>query len=244
MPDLAPLHFSQLKHIARSPLHFKHALSTSRKDKRHFRIGRAVDMLHTGNTEKLIIYPGERRGKKWADFEAAQPADAEIITESEKLDIYGMAGALHKRTDALDLLQGDRQRMFQWSIAGRPCEGTPDCFTWRRVTDLKSTRNADPRRFKWDARKLGYHAQLSWYAHGLRAAKLAEPTECYIVAVESEAPYPVVVYQLTPDDLERGAKLWRGWFETLRTCEESDHWPGYTEGIVPLDLPIPEELEE
>lgn len=241
MSPFPPLHFSQLKHIAKSPLHYKHALSTAWKDKRHFRIGRAVDMLHTGNTEKLVIYPGERRGKKWADFEKAQSPDAEIITEAEKVDIYGMAGALHRHAAALELLQGERQRTFQWDIAGRQCEGTPDCFTPVRVVDLKSTRCADPRRFRWDVRKLGYHAQLSWYANGLRAAGLAQPEEHYIVAVESEAPYPVVVYRLSPTDLEQGTQLWRGWFETLRICEEANIWPGYSEATVALDLPVPEE---
>ncbi len=238
---LAPLHFSQLKHIGRSPLHYLHALTKPWADKRHFRIGRAVDMIHTGDTSKLVVYPGERRGKKWADFrdQPGRPVGTEIITEAERPDVYGMADALGKNADAMMLLRGERQRTFKWSIAGRECEGTPDCFTSRRVVDLKSTRCADPRKFKWDARKLGYHAQIAWYGNGLGASGLAtQLDEHIIVAVESEEPYPVVIYELTPSDLELGTKLWRGWFETLRTCEESDYWPGYADGRVKLDLPV------
>lgn len=239
---LAPLHFSQLKHIAKSPQHFRHELDNARQDKRHFRLGRALDCLITGRSGGIVVYDGERRGKKWAEFSAAQSQDAEIITAAELPSVEGMANAIRGHQDALMLLVGERQHTFQWDIAGRRCEGTPDCFTPRRVVDLKSTRCADPKRFKWDARKLGYHAQLSWYGNGLAAAGLSKPTEHFIVAVESEAPFPVVVFELTATDMELGTRCWRAWFETLRVCEESGDWPGYSVGRVPLDLP--EFLEE
>jgi len=236
MQPLEPLHFSQLKHIAKSPLHYRHELLSQRPDKRHFRLGRAIDCLLTGRKDGLVVYSGDRRGKAWKDFAAANQG-VEIITKAEEPSVLGMADAISNHQDALLLLVGERQLKFQWEIAGRRCEGTPDCFTPRRVVDLKSTRCADPRRFKWDARKLGYHAQLSWYGNGLAAAGLSKPTEHIIIAVESDAPFPVVVFELTETDLELGTKLWRGWFETLRTCEESDEFPGYAVGRVPLDLP-------
>ncbi len=145
--------------------------------------------------------------------------------------------ALQERQDALDLLDGVRQQTIRWKIAGRDCEGTPDSFNDVRITELKTCRTADPDRFVWDARRLGYAAQLDWYAEGLLQSGRARPSSAYIVAVESTPPHPVTVFCLTDRALDQGARTWRLWFERLRACEESNAWPPYAEAAVLFDVP-------
>ncbi len=31
--------------------------------------------------------------------------------------------------------------------------------------------------------------------------------------------------------IAKGAQAWRIWWEKLENCEQSNHWPGYTEGV-------------
>ena len=106
------------------------------------------------------------------------------------------------------------------------------------MVELKTARTANPDWFRRDALRMAYHAQLAWYADGLRAARLADVHHAFVVAVESAPPFPVVVFELTPEALEHGRKLCRLWLEQLLVCEQSDHWPGYAQSVVPLDVDI------
>ncbi len=233
--DVRPaVHFSVLKAMAQSPMHYAYRCATPREDAKHFRLGRALDARVFG-TSKVVVYDGERRGAKWHAFESANPG-VDIITRKEEPLVHGMAAALLRRPDALELLRGERQKLIEWAIAGRPCAGTPDAFTPERIVDLKSARNVSPERFPYEARRLGYHAQLAWYLEGLALSGRARPSTAYIVAVESVPPHPVTVFELTERALDPGARTWRLWFERMRACEESGVWPGYSEAIVPLDV--------
>lgn len=231
-----PLHFSTLKAMALSPMHYAHLNAVGREETRSLRLGIALD-AGVFSTRPVVVYQGDRRGAKWKDFEAVQDPAAVIITAKEEPLVAGMARALLSRPDALELLRGTRQKTIDWTIAGRPCQGTPDAFTPERITDLKTSRTAHPERFPYEARRYGYLAQLAWYATGLELAGYPRPKRGYIVAVESAPPHPVTIFELTERALEQGERTWRLWFERLRACEESNAWPPYAEYAVPLDAP-------
>ena len=89
---------------------------------------------------------------------------------------------------------------------------------------------------------MGYHAQLAWYADGAKAAGLVLAPRCYVVAVEMKPPHVVTCLELTDRALDMGRRAYRLWWERLMVCERSDYWPGYVEGIAPLDVPEDETL--
>lgn len=232
-----PLHFSQLKAMSLSPMHYEHALRVGREETRALRLGIALDAGAFG-TREVIIYKGERRGDKWKQFEAQNGGPGRvIITHKEEPIVEGMARSLLSRPDALELLRGERQKTLNWTINGRECEGTPDAFTAERITDLKTSRTAHPERFPYEARRYGYVAQLSWYVGAIVATGRPRPKDAFIVVVETLPPHPVTIFQVTERALELGERTWRLWFERLRACEESNAWPPYTEAFVPLDAP-------
>jgi hypothetical protein len=132
---------------------------------------------------------------------------------------------------------GTKQKELLWTYCGRECSSTPDVFTSARVADLKTSVSANPPKFVRDALRLGYHAQLAFYGEALRTLKLANPIDHYLVCVESSAPYPVVIYELSPRALDFGMRLCRTWMERLLVCEAEDFWPGYSEATVLLDVP-------
>ena len=234
-PGLPPVHFSDLKRMAQSPLHYAYSLEHKREDTKALRLGRAVDALLFG-TCGVVGFDGQRRGKEWAAFASAN-AGAICLNKTEHDLVLGMADSVERHPEALELLGGERQKLIEWSLAGRDCAGTPDAFTAGRITELKTCRTAQPERFPWDARRLGYHAQLAWYMEGLVQSGRARPSTAHIVAVESMAPHPVTVFVLTDRALDQGMRAWRLWFERLRACEESDAWPAYSESAVLFDVP-------
>jgi len=105
------------------------------------------------------------------------------------------------------------------------------------LADLKTCRSAHPDWFQWDARKMGYHAQLDWYGNGLERRGEGRPMRSFLVAVENTPPHVVTIFEATERALLEGRKLWSLWFERLRVCEDSNEWPGYSQGAVPFDTP-------
>jgi hypothetical protein len=233
-PDLDPVRFSLLKQIRLSPAHYLHAL-TADKDNVLMRGGRAVDSYLLGG-DQPVVYEGDRRGNAWKEFKAAHP-DADIITSAEHDKANGMADAVRNHRVAIELLEGQRQAQIHWSFLGRDCVSHPDVFTHDTVVELKTCNTAEPGRFTWQAMKFAYHAQLAFYRQAVIASGMGRPQAAFIVVVESSAPYPVTVLRLTDRALDQGERLCRLWFERLLVCEAADHWPGYVESVVDLDVP-------
>lgn len=239
---MIPVRFSNLKFMSQSPAHYKHRLTAPPKETKALRYGDALDALLFGTKEVLTFDGASRRGKAFDKFEDDNP-EAVLLVPSEQVEIAGMLAALQANKAAMELLNGERQRKIEWAMNGRQCQGTPDVYAKQRVVELKSGRSVNPDFFQYDSRKFGYHAQLSWYRNALSELGLTEPyAHCYIVAVESSAPYPVTIFEATDRALLEGEKLWRLWFERLLVCEASDTWPEYTSAVVPLDVPDSEAL--
>lgn len=233
-----PIHWSILKNIARSPAHYKYAASREFAPSAAMRLGTAVHSLILGESTPLVIYEGaSRRGKAWGEFSAQHTASRTTIMLASEMEIAtAMAAAVLRCPNAMAALDGAHELELEWTIAGRACAGRLDAIGPTTLCDLKSTRDASPARFPWQARSLDYAAQLGWYYDGAIAAGRPAPHKVSIVAVESAPPHCVVVYDLTDELLEMGRRRARGLLEQLLICEESDEWPGYAQGPVVLDI--------
>lgn len=237
-----PVHFSTLKAMGQSPAHYRQAVIAERKDTPAMALGRAVHLMVLRTAMPFVYDGGDRRGKGWDMFKAAVPAGADILTRSEYDRALAMKESVEAHTDAVRLLKGDREQTLSWSIAGRQCEGTPDVIGDGYVTDLKTTATANPQRFMPHAIRMAYHAQLAWYADAVDEVGMPHARDLYIVAVESYAPYPVVVYQLTPHARDQGLRMCRLWLDQVVNCEASGTWPGYAQSIIDLDASDDAEL--
>lgn len=239
-PSRAALRIGDLKRIGQSPAHYKAAadIGSSALDK-----GSAVHAVLLGG-KHVTFYDrvteagkaAPRNGQHWEAFKAAHP-DSLILTRAEVEQVDGMVQAVRACPEAMRVLEGVKEQTLTWDIVGRACRGTPDVRSAEYITELKTCRSSDPRRFMWDALKLAYHAQLAWYLDGAVMAGAGAPKDAYVVAVESSAPYVVTVFRLTARALEMGRATYRGWFEMLQACEDADVWPGYVQCVVPLDVP-------
>ena len=233
--ELIPVRFSRLKQMARSPAHYLHSIMQERTDTAAYRLGRAAHSYALEGKE-LTIYDGTRRGKEWDKFRELVGEGNDIYSVKEAESAMAMGNAIRCSALAMSVLQGTIERTIQWSIGDRQCQGTPDVCGPEYITDLKTTRDAQPEHFIRQAIRYAYHAQLAWYLDGVRLSGLGKPSKAYIVAVESTPPHPVTVLQLTPAAIDQGARLCRLWWEQLMVCEQGGHFPGYSQSIVDFDV--------
>lgn len=238
-PDFSdePVRFSHLKAYGRSPAHGYHSRVSEWKPTQAMQMGTMVHGIWS-DSGKYIAYPGAvRRGKEYDSFVAEHP-DTEILLQTDYDNARFMVDALNACPDAVRCLTGIQEKtlLFDWN--GLRCRATPDVRGENWLTELKTTANAAPQFWNWHFMKMAYHAQMSMQA-------LGAPNKIdnfFIVAVESKPPYPVTIYELQERALEAGKKLLVLWSEQLKACESSRFWPGYSQSVVPLD--IPEEAPE
>lgn len=238
----APVRWSNLKHIGRSPAHYRHACDNPIEASSAMRVGAYAHSLVLGGPRRFAVYNGVRRGGSWELFRDGCAKDGtEVLNVTEATLGDNIARAIDLNGLACAVLSGYQERRIEWSFAGRACAGTPDAYNIAPegpsyVTELKITADASPQRFPWHARKMGWLGQVCWYGAGLGDNSGMPAFNYHIVAVEAKPPHPVVVYTLTPDAIDYGMRQWRGYLSTLLTCEESNEWPGYS--VAPVALTV------
>jgi hypothetical protein len=144
-PRTVPVRFSNLKHIARSPLHYWDAVQLGRDDTLAMRLGRGAHALTFGMP--AIAFPGKKRaGKQWDAFSALH-ADKEILSRSEWAKSTAVANAIRRHPLASQLLLDGTtvEETIEWEWLGRKCTSRPDSRRGSSVVvDLKTTQCAEP----------------------------------------------------------------------------------------------------
>ena len=258
------VNWSSLKHIARSPLHYQHALDNPTPPTAAMQAGTLAHLatLEPERFASSVVLPpddvlgkgGKRNTKAYREWADAQPDDVTIASPDEVATAQAIADAVRSHPVASALLAEARCEVpmfWQDNRATRlPCKGLADILvdlpTVRLadllgapaftpvLADLKTT--SDLPGFARQAGRMGYHGQLAHYAEGVRV-ECGEPPAVYIVAVESTAPHDVAVYRLRDADLARGMAYRNELLATLARCEATGDWPGVSRGVLDLDIP-------
>jgi hypothetical protein len=245
---IAAVRWSHLKHMDRSPLHYRHATTAPRRDTPAFRFGRAVHVLCLEPERwaaDYVTWDGIRRGKSWDAFEA-EHAGREILTADESERAMAIASAVRSHPVASTHLKaGIKEGAIQWvdEETGLACKGRFDALGGRLV-DLKSAADVDPQRFAASVYRYGYHGQLAFYADGLAANGIALDGDPVIICVESVEPHDVVVYTADPFVVDQGRQMYRRLLARVKECTERGEWPGISgAATLPLLLPAWAEVE-
>ena len=237
-PDFSdmPVRFSLLKAYGWSALHGYHARLFELKQTQAMQRGTATHAL-LFETRKVVGYPGKvRRGKEYDAFVEAHP-DTEILTMKDYDSARFLADAIREHPMASQILDGVRESTMRFDWNGMKCRTTPDVRGVDFLNDVKTTANGDPVKFLWHALRMKYHAQLRMQAIGCVQSGYKAPEFHYLTVAEASAPWVVTVFEIQPRALEQGEKLLMQWSERLKTCEASGVWPGYSQAVVPLDIP-------
>lgn len=233
METSEPVHFTHLKRMSDSPAHYLASLEENR-DSAAFHFGRLVHYLILGGVYDYAVWTGKRRaGKVWEAFEEANEG-RDIFTKNDLDHAMRITKAVKTDRLAQPFLEGEREKLIEWSFLNRKCQSRLDVLG-DHVVEVKTTQCSKPEKFRWDVDRYAYHAQLAFYRDAARY--IGRPTRgAIIIAVEKELPYAVTVCRLSDALLEEGAKLNRLWMERLLSCERANEWPAYTQSIEEYDV--------
>lgn len=235
--ELAGVHATSLKVLARSPLHYRHQLEHAPESKA-MRLG---TVAHTAVLEphrflaEYVLWDRQtasgasapRNGKAWEDFKASA-GRKKIVTRAEYEHAVAIAAAVHRNREAMRyLVEGEPEVSMQWELDGLHCKGRLDWLPSKgdALVGLKTTRDAGPVPFGNQACKLGYDISWAFYADGYETLK-GERRRTIEIVVESAPPHDVVVYVVPDEILDRGRDLYRAFIRQLLECEAADEWPG------------------
>lgn len=235
------IHFSTLKAIDTSALHYAHAIAHGRRDTSSLLVGRVTHaMILDPEPLDLAIYEGKvRNGKAWDVF-AAEHKGKVILRRDELERSAAMRAAVMAHPVARDLFaEGEGEVTIEFSMLGLACRARLD---WLRpnggFVELKTTRAIEPRAFARECAQRTYHAQNAFYAGALEAATGHISEELpRIVAVENVPPHDVAVYRVGYDSLEAGQRKIDEWIKKLDTARRSKRWPGVAAEEQDLRLP-------
>jgi hypothetical protein len=242
------INWSTLKEMAKSPKHYQHALANARKDTAAMALGRAV---HTAVFEpdrfalEYAVWKGDRRaGKTWEAFKAMHAKET-ILKVDEYRKCIAIRDAVRSHpTAARYLADGVGEQTISWTDKGTglACKARYDWYSRAAaggrgaLVDLKTASDIEARAFARTVARLAYYAQLSMYADGL-ADSVGHDPEVVIIAVESNAPHDVAVFNLDADALYAGREHYRDLLARVKGCREFNHWPGRYVEKQSLELP-------
>lgn len=201
----------------------------------------------------LAIEPEEYApGKKWTyaanackEWRATQEAAGlMVLSRKEHQEVFEMARAIAKHPVA-----GDYFRSGQAEVSVVVHDQLNDIpvrcrFDWipevpNVICDLKTTRDASESGFTRLAYDLGYHIQAALYIDmwAAVAGKDDPRMEWKFIAVESDAPFAVNVFNASEEFIARGREHYTDAIALFAKCVRENSWPAYTPTEKQLNLP-------
>ncbi len=250
--QLPGYHASGLKHALKSALQYQHNEAHGMPDSDKFRLGRAGHTMTLEPQRGLAEYvqwettheDGSKRirsGKAWEQFKADN-AGKTILTPDQFETACNMRDIVRDHPVAGPLVRGIGQNelSLRWTDkrSGATCKARPDRLTKSAIIDLKTTSDPDLRIFGNLAARFRYHMQAALYRDGVEACGLGR-LPFKIIAIQDQAPFDVVVYDLGEDVLAQGQEEYQRAIDIVEICRERQEWPGMAvEHEISLVLPV------
>lgn len=229
---------SMLKHMAKSPAHFKAELERPNVQTDAMLLG---SLVHAMVLEPHVVEPNYLRAEKVdrrtkegkAQWAAMQSEDktlvkAEVWETAERmaesvLDC-GVASSLVMEAAAMNKIEVE----FKWNDNrfGVERKSKVDGITDHTIVDLKTTTDAT-RGFDRSVVKYWYHTQAAYYRDALASAGMSRSLFT-IIAVEKTPPYAVAIVRMDDDVMDWGKEIVDNWLDQLRSCKASQRYPSFT----------------
>src|SRR5437763_5761385 len=183
----------------------------------------------------VLIEAGDYRTTKAREARDAARAAGLVPLLPYQVDIVrAIAGSIRAHPIASEAFAGGEAEVtLIWPDCdtGIPCKARPDYLPThaRWMVDLKTAASANPRSWRDQAYRLGYHARAAWYLDGAEAVLGQMPEEYWFVIVEKEPPYLVSVVSFDADALAWGRIANRNACERFAVSAAANDWPGYGE---------------
>ena len=244
--------YSTLKHFKRSCAHAMQRYMHPPEPTPAMDLGQATHtaILEPERFERdYVVGPKvDRRFKKdkeiWARFLEQNP-DKEILKTQDYARCIAMGEAVRRNSVMRELLDGigGNELSFVWRDTDTDvwCKGRIDHFgrLWGNaaIADVKTTMDASPRGWAREVARYQYHVQAAMYLDALDTIEPVVERKFLWLALESEPPYAVGLYEPDFEAIEQGRKSYKHWLELWAECRRSGTWPGYEMAIQSLMLP-------
>lgn len=175
-------------------------------------------------------------GKKdFADFESDNAGKDAITIEQEEMAL-AICENVYRNSLFPRSFQAETSILWNDSDTGLDCRCRPDLIKRGDglIIDVKST--TDARKFYSSVQAYGYHRQEAFYRMGLEAAGISV-SRFLFMAVEKEAPYDVIFYELDSEYIAKGELDVRSAMATVSLATRTGKFPGYQEEIISIPLP-------
>lgn len=242
------VNFSTLKHMAKSPKHYRHARDNPGPDTAGRLKGRGAHTAVLEPDRLLIDYalfkPADgktkavRKGERWEKFKAVHAEDS-ILKLDEYEHCLRVAKAVHEDEVAGPIIAACKhEQTIEWVDEETllPCKARLDMVGENMIGDLKGVTSTDPRKLAFEVARMAYHCQLAFYREGMRVLTGRNPN-AQLICVEHNAPHDVAVVDIDDDGLYAGWELVRKMLHRVAECRATNRWPGRSTEVYTLDLP-------
>lgn len=232
---------SGVRHLLKSPEHYRTWVESPDKETEAPRFGRALHCAVLQPEKFLNTYAfadfGDQRKKKNKAYKAnflAENKGKEILGLDDYNQINAMRRKLmaHPNASRLLCVPGVCETSVYCEIDGIKHRATPDKWiaSANLLIDLKTTDSASKRRFTYSVQEYDYAVQAAFYSDVMCAVGHEVKTFLFL-AIEKEPPFGIALYQLSNERLERAREDIRQAREILRVCLETNEWGGYPKDV-------------
>jgi len=187
-----------------------------------------------------------KEGKASKAAFAAENEGKDVITEDDFTLISNIAKSISEHPAAQNILSlgGHSEESFFWEEAigdtSVLCKCRPDLRIPSHgiLVDVKTTsKGASADAFSRTIHNFGYHFQAAYYLRGVSVITGDQYDDFIFIAVETEAPYLVAVYQLDREVISLAWEKIEMLLALYVDCQKNNRWPGYSELIETISLP-------
>lgn len=173
-------------------------------------------------------------GIEWRERERERDGGPRIILDTgDAAEIINIAQAILNHPDARKVLAKTEREVSLYATdeaTGLRIKSRPDALGIHMAVNVKTTADAEPRAWKRQAIKLGYHVSQATTARVMSALGM-DPLP-YLFLVVEKARNPIVqLYELDDGLALLGEQIVDRSLRQWAKCAESGVWPGYRSGI-------------
>lgn len=246
--EIDAVNHSALKMADRSMAHVHWCLEgASREPTDAMQLGTALHawLLERDRYAELVAvkpeFTGEGAKKRRAEWMEANNGKA-IISETgeESVKAMGIAVSRHKAARKLAAAPGKREVVLVWMDAptGVMCKARADkVIEPNLIVDIKTTEKAAPWAFRASIGRYSYHTGIAFYERGAKALGLHDDIVGCLLAVESDDPHGVAVYELDGPSKNEGHNKVEAWLRMVAQAQTTGAWPGYSDEVELIGLP-------
>ena len=179
-----------------------------------------------------------RRGStEWKDAVKLAGSESLVMKSADYERIMRMRERVEQSADAMWLLDKSAKEVSGfWSGDYGDGKIRLDMLGDSFIADYKTTSDATPSAFFSTAERLGYHAKMGWYRHGIKSIR-NDDLEVYLLVQETSSPYDCWVCHMPRQIVEQGEE------EAIRIAKQyhvsqiCGSFEGLADGIIEYQRP-------